>query len=162
MAVLHTSNFLPAKAPANAASAPYPPRVAALQADGTLSQTFYRFLHQLSRQAYEGDVPNTLQIISPQFLPTSPAQLFSAASPVRMDTVVVSNNNTAAVWIYLYLVPSGQSPVNSNLITQQAIPAESTVQLTTAQGHLIPQNASLYGVAVTASAVSITATGVLV
>ena len=155
-------NFLPVVAPVNAASAPYPPRVAALQADGTLSQTFYRFLHQLSRQAYEGDVPNTLQIISPQFLPTSPAQLFSAASSVRVDTVVASNNSTAAVLVYLYLVPSGQSPGNSNLITVQSIPAGSTAQLTTAQGHLIPQNASLYGSAAAASGVSITATGVLV
>ena len=141
---------------------PAVPALPLVQQDGRPSQSFYRFLQQLSRQAYEGEVPGTTQLISPQFLTTSAALLFLASAPVRVDTVVATNSTSGAVIVSIYLVGAGGIPTPANLITVQSIPANSTAQLTTAQGHLIPGGSSLYAAAATAGAVSLTASGVLV
>ena len=133
-----------------------------IQPGGAVSQVWQRFFSSMNLQAHEGEVPGTTRLITPQFIPTIAQQLFVAVAPVRVDTVVATNSTASAVTIYIYLVPSGQSPGASNLITQASIPASSTVELSTAQGHLLLGNDSLYASAGTASAVSLTATGVVV
>lgn len=88
-----------------------------------------------------GSMAQTISVlISPQFLPTSAMSLYSSpiATKTRIDKATATNTTAASLDLTVYIVPSGQSPADSNkVIDSMPIAAHTAYDIKELQDHVL-------------------------
>lgn len=102
------------------------------------------------------------QLIVPQLAPNSDTALFTVPTgwSVRIDAMTVTNNDTSARTITVWLVPAGDTAGTDNVVVNaQSVLAGKSLQLAACVGQVLGAGDSIHVQASVASQVMIMASG---